>query len=525
MERVANSRNILFGGVVRRKKVVRMLRYTCNGGVFEGTLQCQQAGCSTDVLPAGLDSTCANTPVGGSCFVRCPAGFIAAESVYTCQSTGFTGTPPTCDPLVCSSDGLPQDYRLNVSNCIGTVVGFSCQVTCKYGFEASLPSLSIQCASNGSFVLGGNVPSCAPKACAVATNPTWQSDCQGVTHGQTCTAICRAGHSGVPRQFQCENGLLVGAAPNCIALPCIYSGAIGVGLDTSSCEGTTTGSNCSLGCIFGYEGVGDALMTCQSDGSFLRSQFQCQATTCGILSKVSPYGDPEFKDACEGLNFGQTCSVLCETGWDLQGQAVPMLCNNTAAHSEGYGSGGLAAANSTPPSCIAKPCTARLPSLRGSTNDCAGKTTLQSCTVSPSVGFTMTGSSTLQCGTDGEFKGAFPTIQAAVCATPSFGAGVSSTCANKPVGAECWAYCLTGYTGTSQAYRCTADSQGVAIAPVSQAVSCTSTRRLREGRGLTTACGAAAVSAFGLGVQFEHSSQLSPFKICETNHFISTEAF
>ena len=62
-----------------------------------------------------------------------------------------------------------------------------------------------------------------------------------------------------------------------------------------------------------------------------------------------------------------------------------------------------------------------------------------------------------------------------------------------------------------EAYRCTADSQGVAIAPVSQAVSCTSTRRLREGRALSTACGAAAVSAFGLGVQFEHSSQLSLF--------------
>ena len=57
-------------------------------------------------------------------------------------------------------------------------------------------------------------------------------------------------------------------------------------------------------------------------------------------------------------------------------------------------------------------------------------------------------SSSLRCGTDGEFKGSLPSIQAAVCPTPSFGLGVGSTCENKTIGAECWAYCLAGYAGS-----------------------------------------------------------------------------
>lgn len=256
-------------------------------------------------------------------------------------------------------------------------------------------------------------------------------------------------------------------------------------------------------------------MTCQSDGSFSYSQFQCQPTNCGKLSDTSPFNEAEFKDSCQALNFGQSCSVLCETGWQMQGDAVNMVCNNTPSHSAGYGSDGVPAANSTPPTCIGKTCTARLPNIRGATHDCENKTTLETCTVDAAVGFTSNGAASLQCGTDGEFKGTFPVITPAVCPTPTFGAGVASTCADKTIGAECWAYCLAGYTGSPQAYLCTADVSGAQVMPVSASISCSARRLALIDRRLAAGCGTAAATALGLTMEFEHScSALSDTEIC-----------
>ena len=48
---------------------------------------------------------------------------------------------------------------------------------------------------------------------------------------------------------------------------------------------------------------------------------------------------------------------------------------------------------------------------------------------------------------DGVLLQDLPTIEAAVCADPTFETGVGSTCENKTIGADCWAYCLSGYSG------------------------------------------------------------------------------
>ena len=197
-----------------------------------------------------------------------------------------------------------------------------------------------------------------------------------------------------------------------------------------------------------------------------------------------------------------------------------MLCYDSAASSAGYVEAGtlLAASSSSGPMCVAKACAAGLPTLRGVVHDCSGKTTLQTCTVEAALGFTaLGGSTTLQCAADGEFKGSFPTIEAAVCPTPSFGAGVGSTCENKTIGAECWAYCVAGYTGSPQPYNCVANStlNVVRVEPVQKEVLCSasSTRRLTSSN---TGCSTSAVQAVGLQApEFEHScSSMAHADVC-----------
>ena len=38
-------------------------------------------------------------------------------------------------------------------------------------------------------------------------------------------------------------------------------------------------------------------------------------------------------------------------------------------------------------------------------------------------------------------------MEPAACAEPTFGVGVGSTCVNRTVGMDCWAYCTRGYDG------------------------------------------------------------------------------
>ena len=496
--------------------------FVCSfSGIFAGpTLSCSPATCPSSSLPGGFDiSDCGSTELDSFCFVRCPAGFLSAESIFTCLGTGnFSGTVPTCAPIQCSMDALPQDSSLNVTSCIGTTAGNSCEVSCNFGHDGQGGAYA--CQDTALFQVL-TTPSCARKECPVPSalsSSAFATDCPGKLHGQTCVAACRAGHSGVPTEFLCENGLLIGQMPACAALPCTLSGiSMGPGLNTSACEGTTTGSSCALQCSFGFQGVGDPTMTCQSDGTFLQasSPFRCEPSVCGNLSDHAPFSLPRFLHTCEEKSFGQTCSVTCGTGWDLQGNATVMLCQTGYVEALTL----LPAGGSLAPTCAARECRAGLPGLRGVVHDCVGKTTLQSCTVEPALGFIALegsrNSSTLHCGIDGEFKGSLPSIQAAVCQTPSFGLGVSSTCENKSIGAECWAYCLAGYTGSPQPYHCVANSTlgVVRVEPLAQDVLCTA-----SARRLTAASGCATSAAETVGLQaaeFEHScSSMAHEDVC-----------
>ncbi|CAJ1404510.1 unnamed protein product [Effrenium voratum] len=494
--------------------------YSCTfSGIFTGpALSCSPATCPTTSLPEGLDiSDCSSTALESFCFVRCPTGFVTAESVFTCLANGsFSGVAPTCEPIQCSPDSLPADSSLNVTSCVGTTAGNSCQVGCKFGYDG--PAKTYTCPDSGTFQ--GTVPSCARKECSVPSSlstSAFTTDCAGKLHGQTCMATCTAGHSGAPSEYLCDNGLLIGQTPSCEALPCQLTGIyIGLGVNTSGCDGATTGSLCSLQCAFGYQGVGNPTMTCQSDGTFLQGSptFQCEATVCGNLSDSATFSSPEFADTCQEKSFGQTCSVSCRTGWDLQGDATMMLCYDSSS-APGYVEADTLAASSGP-TCVARVCTAGLPSLRGADHDCSGKTTLQNCTVQAALGFTAVGgSTTLQCATDGEFKGSLPSIEAATCPTPSLGAGVGSTCENKTIGAECWAYCVAGYAGSPQPYTCVANSTlgVVRVEPVQQEILCSSARRLTSSNA---GCGTAAVETVGLQLaEFEHScSSMAHADVC-----------
>ncbi|CAE7321555.1 SELP [Symbiodinium sp. CCMP2456] len=485
------------------------VQYLCNAmtGLFEGPgLVCRLPTCSLSALPlASTDvdaSSCENTEVGSLCFMRCRVGFVFAESVLTCEADlSFSGTPPTCERLACGTSGLPEDVSFNVSSCIGTLSGESCEVACKRGYDGS--SSTFRCGLDG--VFQGSAGSCVRKACLPpASSPSFQTDCAGARHGDLCFGRCSPGYTGFPKQLACNDGVLLGDLPNCSARICSLEGiVIGVGVTAEACVGITTSSSCELGCVRGFEGSGSGTLNCEIDGSFSATgAFECRPKQCFPLSSISPFSEPHFADSCGNKEFGDICTAFCEPGWEIEGNATVMLCDDTPLSSAGFAEylGRAPAENSSGPVCTAKPCTIGMPRVRGTSNDCSGKATLENCTVTALPGFTMT-DSVLTCLTDHSFNGTISEVVEASCPDLAPTTGSASSCQDRKVGDECWVYCEPGYTGSPAAYIC--DANTLTFVPKDIVVTCTasSVRRLFGVGG----CQEAATAAFGLAdPQFAH---------------------
>ncbi|CAE7203871.1 SELP, partial [Symbiodinium natans] len=495
------------------------VEYVCNPstGVFDGPgLECFLPTCSMDGLPSALDTTdCANTELGKLCFVRCPVGYTAAQSVYTCEVTGsFSGTAPICQRLVCNVDVLPQGMGYDITACAGTQSGESCQVSCKHGYAGDNATYS--CGLDGAFSPGTAL--CERKACpmpaSMVGDPSFFTDCFGAMHGDVCMAKCNVGYTGAPVQKRCDNGAFVGPEANCTALTCSLEGlSMGIGIATDNCVGVTTGNSCQLGCVRGFEGVGNASMLCNIDGSFSALPFECQPIQCQELNKIAPFSDPKYDDSCVNHFFGDICTAFCESGWDISGDAMVMVCDDTSNTSAGYAefTNRTPAENSRGPVCIGKTCTIGLPSQRGLQHDCLGKTTLETCTLTADFGFAMP-PATLICTPEGSFAGVVPAVSEATCPTPDFGNGTGSTCASRAIGEECYAYCLTGYAGSPRLYQCVANATTgiIEIEPAAGSISCLpeTARRLApsQARSLASACDGTSMTSFGLhAAEFVHS--------------------
>ncbi|CAE7224966.1 unnamed protein product, partial [Symbiodinium sp. CCMP2456] len=72
------------------------------------------------------------------------------------------------------------------------------------------------------------------------------------------------------------------------------------------------------------------------------------------------------------------------------------------------------------------------------------------------------------------FAGTLPPVVPAVCPQPSFENGIGSTCANRSVGADCWAYCLKDWVGAARRYECQFDAASgtVEIQPTGEGIAC-----------------------------------------------------
>lgn len=211
-------------------------------------MNCTKISCKVDQLPSDFDTSgCANLVAGDFCLVSCQQGFVPAEEKYTCGVDGnFSGTQPTCQRVICPSDRLPVAPGVNISACIGTVTGASCDISCESGYQGS--SSTYSCGLDGAFT--GTAPACERKACSVPDSfSNFSHTCDGLLHGDRCTVSCSEGSSGSSTEQECSDGTLSGDMPTCTPLACSFAGMnIPTAIDVSACVGAVSGQTCNVQC-------------------------------------------------------------------------------------------------------------------------------------------------------------------------------------------------------------------------------------------------------------------------------------
>lgn len=498
-------------------------QYFCNeAGIFEGEAPvCVTRSCSfaEEVPSFYVSSSCANVTAGGFCFVACPEMYDGLETIFFCgPDWTLRGILPVCQRIECYTGSLPVVEGANVTDCLrgadGQPVGAgqSCQVSCNHGFSGTTETMN--CLESGIFE--GQAVTCARKQCSITwSNADLELDCRSgftvntaAVHGDVCVAYCVQGFSGPSTEMKCEDGSFQGFLPSCVPAICSWQGfQLLTNVDNRDCNDVQLGSTCTLKCHSGYTAIGNPLVLCQTNYLFSEPQLSCEPESCGDLSLVEGF-DATVGHSCAGAKYSELCSAFCLDGYELSGSTSQLVCSAASSNS-GFTS--LTGGAPQPPTCIPLPCTSGFPTTKGAVHNCTGARTGDICIVEAEAGYDAVPSrSILECLPDGTISGTEPVISSALCGTPSFPTGVGSTCENKVVGAECWAYCERNYLGDARRYFCQVGTSGASeLVPDSVAVSCTpdpGRRLLDDERRLTTGCDATSVQAFGLSdEQYVHS--------------------
>ena len=416
-------------------------------------------------------------------------------STLAWQALAWAGFEPTCELADCSLSlaSKATDGSRNFSDCSGIRAMSACTVPCAYGFQGDASTYS--CLPDGTLQGSESNSLCARRTCSIPDafmDPSFGFGraCFGIRHGEACLAACNAGFSGLSEPFVCDNGSLHGSVPKCTGFVCSLEGVwLEEGMNASDCVGKSTLETCSIQCRRGYSRHGSPEMTCQADGRFTQHEVRCLPKACGDLSAVPSFSAASIGSSCAGLGFGEICSAFCQEGFDLQGNATVLVCDDAPSSSAGFSvyfesnASYLHAIEADGPLCQARPCTANLPNLQGLLHDCEGKRTAETCIVEAAAGYHFSAELampvTLTCQPNGSFTGDIPPIVSDSCSETQFGTGVGSTCTNIPVDAGCWAYCESGWSGLPREYHCRLNPAAdvLELQAVQGEINCTSTVR------------------------------------------------
>jgi hypothetical protein len=297
----------------------------------------------------------------------------------------------------------------------------------------------------------GGTSSVALPSCPALTNPdNGAVSASTATSGSPAVYSCDPGYSlSGSKTLTCQSdGTWDGTPPSCTIVDC--GGLTDPGNGSTSVSTTTYGSTADYTCNLGYGLSGTSPRTCQADGTWSGTAPTCSPADCPTVTSPS-----NGFVGTTGTTFGATANYSCQTGYVLSGAA------SRTCQADGTWSG-------TTPACTQIDCYQPAGILNGRVNATYtiwGSIASYTC----DSGYSMTGSFTRTCQSDGTWSGTPPTCTLVDCGTaPSISNGTLLNAYATTYGSTASYTCTTGYffSGSSTTRTCQADGTWSLPSPV-----------------------------------------------------------
>lgn len=234
---------------------------TCQPG-YEGTNCGTPVTCTGASAPTNGTVSATSATYTNSITYSCNSGYMLSggSSTRTCQADAtFSGTAPTCAPVVCSGATAPLNGTVSSSS---TTYPNSITYTCNSGYTLTGSSTQ-DCTAAGTF--SGSAPTCTPVNCGAPSILNGTVSAPVTTYGATATYSCSANYSlqGSATGTCQANGTWT-TPPTCVydcgALTAPTNGTV------MTSPNTLDGATATYTCSAGYTMTGSATRTCAVGG-------------------------------------------------------------------------------------------------------------------------------------------------------------------------------------------------------------------------------------------------------------------
>ncbi|XP_054836914.1 E-selectin [Eublepharis macularius] len=408
-----------------------------------------------------------------SCRVQCLEGYeTTGQEPIWCTSSGKWSAPtPMCKAVKCDAVPHPERGYVNCSNSDTELVfNSTCEFRCEEGY-ALRGSSQIQCSPQGRW--SAPIPHCEVMKCEVVPQPERgfvncsHTDTE-LVFNSTCEFRCEEGYTlRGSSQIQCSSqGHWSAPIPQCEVMKCEVVPQPERGFVNCSHMDTELvfNSTCEFRCEEGYALRGSSQIQCSSQGRWSALIPHCEVMKCDMV----PQPERGFVNCSHmetELVFNSTCEFRCEEGYALRGSSQ-IQCS-----SQGHWSAPI-------PHCEVMKCEAVTQPERGFVNCSNTDTELvfnSTCEFRCEEGYTLRGSSQIQCSPQGRWSAPMPHCEVAKCERLTAPEKGFLNCSRPDFAYRtlCEVSCMDGWVLNSSSYllQCLASGNWTAELPTCKAQS------------------------------------------------------
>lgn len=360
---------------------------------------------------------------GDNCNIDCDIGFdIIGPSYRLCRRNGsWSGTDTQCVkpsiqcPLIRASQSNVQ-----VRGCQNIAGGF-CEFGCHHGWTMEGPR-RIYCRVDGRW--SSEPPICRTEACSspppAPENGAFIGECSHQI-GSYCSYRCSPGYTiiGSPTIHCTSSGhWSPPLAPVCQRLARSASCPPLFPPENGSISGkcgpvAVTDEECKFSCDSGHKINGEETLKCQSDGKWSASIPTCSQNQCPAINP--PIGTITAGQCNPGLPTN-SCLIYCASGSSVISGATTMTCGE-----DGNWTGSIpSCAPSLSHQIIVNHCPSLVAPVNGlATGHCSPGLTNRFCSFACASGYTLIGSRSIQCLSNGQWSASVPLCSRLTSSNPS----------------------------------------------------------------------------------------------------------